>query len=46
MLDYLADLNDTDEINAETRAAIDEGLQDIRDGRAITIEEYRRDRGP
>lgn len=45
LLDYLADLNDTDEISTETKAAIDEGLQDISAGRTITIEEYRRTRG-
>lgn len=44
-LDYLADLNDTDDISAETKAAIEEGLEDIRAGRTITIEEYRRTRG-
>jgi len=44
-LDYLAELNDTDEIGAETKAAIQEGLEDIRNGRTITIEEYRRTRG-
>jgi predicted transcriptional regulator len=41
-LDYLADLNDTDEVSAETQAAIEEGLEDIRAGRTITIEDYRR----
>ena len=45
VLDYLAELNDTDEISAETQAAIDEGLDDIRNGRTITLEEYRRTRG-
>jgi len=45
LLDYLADLNDTDEVSAETKAAIGEGLEDIRAGRTITIEEYRRTRG-
>ncbi len=45
VLDYLADLNDTDEVSAETKAAIEEGLEDIRAGRTITIEEYRRTRG-
>ena len=45
VLDYLADLNDTDEVHAETDAAIAEGLEDIRAGRTITIEEYRRTRG-
>jgi hypothetical protein len=44
-LDYLADLNDTDDISLETKAAIEEGLEDIRAGRGITIEEYRRTRG-
>jgi predicted transcriptional regulator len=41
----LAELNDTDEISAETKAAIEEGLEDIRAGRTVTIEEYRRIRG-
>jgi hypothetical protein len=45
VLDYLADLNGSDEIGAETRAAIEEGLDDIRNGRTITVEEYRRTRG-
>lgn len=44
-LDYLADLNNTDVISSETEAAIEEGLEDIRAGRTITIEEYRRTRG-
>lgn len=44
VLDYLADLNDTDEVNAETKAAMGGGLEDIRAGRSITIEEYRRTR--
>lgn len=45
LLDYLAELNETDELSAETRAAIAEGLDDIRGGRTITLEEYRRTRG-
>jgi predicted transcriptional regulator len=44
VLDYLADLNDTDDVSAETEAAIEEGLEDIRAGRTIPIEEYRRTR--
>ena len=44
-LDYLAELNDADKISAETKAAIEEGLEDIRHGRTITLEEYRRTRG-
>jgi len=45
VFDYLANLSDTDDISAETEAAIEEGLGDIRAGRTITIEEYRRTRG-
>ena len=46
LLDYLAELQDTDEpLNAETQAAIEEGLEDIRSGRTISLEEYRRTRG-
>ena len=45
LLDYLADLNDMDEVSTETKAAVEEGLEDIRAGRTITIEEYRRTRG-
>jgi hypothetical protein len=45
LLDYLADLNDTDEVSAETKSAIGEGVEDIRAGHTITIEEYRRTRG-
>lgn len=45
VLDYLADLQDTDEqVSAETKAAIDEGLADVRAGRTMTLEEYRRSR--
>jgi predicted transcriptional regulator len=45
VLDYLADLSDTDEVSAETEAAIQEGVEDIRAGRTVTFEEYRRTRG-
>ena len=46
VLDYLDDLQDTDEqLSAETKAAIEEGLADIRAGRTMTLEEYRRTRG-
>ena len=45
MLDYLADLHDTDDVSPETKSAIAEGVEDIRTGRTITIEEYRRTRG-
>jgi translation initiation factor 2 beta subunit (eIF-2beta)/eIF-5 len=46
VLDYLADLQGTDgSLNPETQAAIKEGLDDIRNGRTISLEEYRRTRG-
>ena len=45
-LDYLADLRDTDvPLSPETQAAIEEGLDDLRNGRTITLQEYRRTRG-
>lgn len=44
VLDYLAELNDASEVSPETKAAIEEGLDDIRNGRTVTIEEYRRTR--
>ena len=45
-LDYLADLKESDEaLSAATAAAIEEGLEDIRHGRTISLEEYRRTRG-
>ena len=45
-LDYLADLNDTDEtLSADTKAAVEEGLADIKNGRTISLKEYRRTRG-
>jgi hypothetical protein len=47
VLDYLAELSEPDEpLSGKTRAAIEEGLNDIRDGRTIGLEEYRRTRGP
>jgi hypothetical protein len=45
VLDYLAELGDTGEMTAETSAAIEEGLDDIRNGRTVSLEEYRRTRG-
>jgi predicted transcriptional regulator len=45
VLDYLADLNDTDELDSETEGAIEQGLEDISAGRTITLEDYRRTRG-
>jgi hypothetical protein len=46
VLDYLAEMSEPDEpLSGETRAAIEEGLNDIRNGRTIALEEYRRTRG-
>lgn len=46
VLDYLAHLHDEDaSLSPETKAAIEEGLDDIRNGRTISLEEYRRTRG-
>jgi len=43
VLDYLAELKDGEEpLSSETEAAIEEGLDDLRHGRTITLEEYRR----
>jgi len=43
---YLADLRDTNvSLSPETQAAIEEGLDDIRNGRTTALEEYRRTRG-
>ena len=45
-LDYLADLNNSDEtLSAGTKAAVEEGLADIKNGRTISLKEYRRTRG-
>ena len=46
VLDYLAELSGPDEpLSAETRAAIEEGLDDIRNERTIALDAYRRTRG-
>jgi hypothetical protein len=46
VLDYLAELSEPDEpLSADTRAAIEEGLDDIRNGRTVALDEYRRTRG-
>lgn len=46
VLDYLADLRDEGgALRPETQAAIEEGLDDIRSGRTISLTEYRRTRG-
>ena len=45
-LDYLTDLQDTDvSVSPETQAAIEEALEDIRNGHTITLQEYRRTQG-
>jgi len=46
VLDYLMELSEGDEsLSAETQAGIEEGLDDIRHGRTISLDEYRRLRG-
>jgi hypothetical protein len=46
VLDYLADLQDEDaSLSPETQAAVEEGLDDIRNGRTISVTDYRRTRG-
>ncbi len=46
VLDYLADLQDeVAPLSPETTAAIEEGLDDIRNGRTISLTDYRRTRG-
>ncbi len=42
-LDYLAELGDTYELSAETQAAIEEGLEDVRAGRVVTLSELGHD---
>jgi PHD/YefM family antitoxin component YafN of YafNO toxin-antitoxin module len=44
VLDYISELNDTCEISEETRKAIDQGLDDVRNGRTISLDDYRRSR--
>jgi len=43
--DNLDDLQDGETSMADKNAAIEEGLDDIRNGRATTLAEYRRTRG-
>jgi len=44
--DYIADLQDEDAaLNPDTTAAIEEGLDDIRNSRTISLADYRRTRG-
>jgi hypothetical protein len=46
VLDYLAELSEPDEpLSGESLAALQEGLEDIRSGRTISLDEYRRTRG-
>ncbi len=45
-LDYPAELSEPDEpLSAEPRAAIKEGLDDVRAGGTVSLAEYRRTRG-
>src|ERR1035438_5094375 len=44
--DHIADLRDEDPaLSAATAAAIEEGLDDLRNGRAMSLTDYRRTRG-
>jgi len=44
--DYIAELRDEDTtLSPATTAAIEEGLDDIRNGRTISLADYRRTRG-
>jgi hypothetical protein len=44
--DYIADLRDEDTtLSSATAAAIEEGLDDLRNGRAMSLADYRRTRG-
>ncbi len=46
LLQYLTDTRDTDEtLSGDTAAAVQEGLNDIANGRTISLEDYRRTRG-
>lgn len=46
VLDYLAEISEPEQgLSAETQAGIAEGLDDIAQGRTITLEQYRRQRG-
>jgi hypothetical protein len=44
-LDRLVELSDWDEICGEMRAAIDEGVEDVRVRRTVTLDEYHWTRG-
>ena len=45
VLDYLAEFGEPEGLSAETLAGLEEGLEDIRNGRTISLEDYRRTRG-
>jgi hypothetical protein len=46
VVDYLTDLQDSDAaLSPEAKAAIEEGLEDIRNGRTISVTDYRKTRG-
>jgi len=44
-LNILEQLEDDDSLTPEEEAAIEEGLEDLRQGRTMTLEEYERSRG-
>ncbi len=45
VLDYINLIEDDDTLTPEEEAAIEEGLEDFRQGRTISWEEYKRTRG-
>ncbi len=44
-LNFLERLEDDDTLTPEEEAAVEEGLEDIRQGRTVTLEEFERQRG-
>jgi hypothetical protein len=43
--DYLAELNESGGLSVDAQTALEEGLEDIRKGHTISLDEYRRTRG-
>jgi hypothetical protein len=42
ILDYINLIEDDDTLNPEEQAAVERGLEDIRQGRTISLEEFKR----
>lgn len=45
VVEYLDEVEDGEFVSAQTEVAIREGMEDLRAGRAITLEDYRHSRG-